>query len=164
MQDKAADAFRTISEVAELLDVPQHVLRFWETRFAQVKPMKRGGGRRLYRPQDVDLLTGIRKLLYSEGYTIRGVQKILKEEGVAHVHAIGKGETGARKPDDDPKPQPKEIKVPPPPGRAPLARPRSEPPKAPQLGRLSEAQLNTLKLALKELDGAKKFLGVKDGE
>ena len=160
---KAPEAFRTISEVAGLLDVPQHVLRFWETRFAQVKPMKRGGGRRLYRPQDVELLVGIRKLLYSEGYTIRGVQKILKEEGVSHVHAIGKGEAAARKLEDEPKH--KETKAPPPPpGRAPLARPRSEPPKASALGRLSEAQLNTLKLALKELDGAKKFLGVKDGE
>ena len=82
--DKAPDAFRTISEVAEELDIPQHVLRFWETRFAQIKPMKRSGGRRYYRPDDVDLLRGIRRLLYGEGYTIRGVQRILKEEfGIA---------------------------------------------------------------------------------
>src|SRR6202042_1630005 len=74
--DKAPDAFRTISEVADDLDLPQHVLRFWETRFAQIKPMKRGGGRRYYRPEDVDLLRGIRHLLYGEGYTIRGVQRI----------------------------------------------------------------------------------------
>ena len=78
---KAPDAFRTISEVAEDLDLPQHVLRFWETRFTQIKPMKRGGGRRYYRPEDVDLLRGIRLLLYSEGFTIRGVQRLLKEKG-----------------------------------------------------------------------------------
>ena len=77
--DKAPDAFRTISEVADDLDIPQHVLRFWESRFQQIKPMKRGGGRRYYRPEDVDLLRGIRHLLYGEGYTIRGVQRILKE-------------------------------------------------------------------------------------
>ena len=89
---KAPDAFRTISEVAADLEVPQHVLRFWETRFSQIRPMKRAGGRRYYRPQDVDLLRGIRQLLYEEGYTIKGVQKILREHGVAHVIAIGKGE------------------------------------------------------------------------
>ena len=83
--EKSPEAFRTISEVAGELDVPQHVLRFWESKFSQVKPMKRGGGRRYYRPQDVELLKGIRHLLYGEGYTIRGVQKILKENGVARV-------------------------------------------------------------------------------
>ena len=90
--DKSPDAFRTISEVAEDLDVPQHVLRFWETRFSHIKPLKRGGGRRYYRPDDVDLLKGIRQLLYGEGYTIRGVQRILKEEGVRFVQAVGRGE------------------------------------------------------------------------
>jgi DNA-binding transcriptional MerR regulator len=86
--DKAPDAFRTISEVADDLDIPQHVLRFWETRFAQIKPMKRSGGRRYYRPDDVDLLRGIRRLLYGEGYTIRGVQRILKEHGVKSVQGL----------------------------------------------------------------------------
>ena len=86
--DKAPDAFRTISEVANDLDIPQHVLRFWETRFAQIKPMKRSGGRRYYRPDDVDLLKGIRRLLYGEGYTIRGVQRILKEHGIASVQRL----------------------------------------------------------------------------
>jgi DNA-binding transcriptional MerR regulator len=86
--DKAPDAFRTISEVANDLDIPQHVLRFWETRFAQIKPMKRSGGRRYYRPDDVDLLRGIRRLLYGEGYTIRGVQRILKEHGIASVQRL----------------------------------------------------------------------------
>ena len=83
--DKAPEAFRTISEVAEELAVPKHVLRFWEVKFAQLKPMKRGGGRRYYRPEDVALLRGIRFLLYSDGYTIRGVQKILREHGPRFV-------------------------------------------------------------------------------
>ena len=78
---KSADAFRTISEVAEELGVAQHVLRFWESRFPQVKPMKRGGGRRYYRPEDVELLRHIRDLLYTEGYTIKGVQRLLRESG-----------------------------------------------------------------------------------
>jgi DNA-binding transcriptional MerR regulator len=86
--DKAPDAFRTISEVAQDLDIPQHVLRFWETRFSQIKPMKRSGGRRYYRPDDVDLLKGIRRLLYGEGYTIRGVQRILKEHGIKSVQGL----------------------------------------------------------------------------
>lgn len=94
--EKAPDAFRTISEVADDLDLPQHVLRFWETRFAQIKPMKRGGGRRYYRPEDVDLLRGIRHLLYGEGYTIRGVQRILKDEGIKFVQAVWK--SGAPQP------------------------------------------------------------------
>ena len=89
--DKSPDAFRTISEVADDLDIPQHVLRFWETRFAQIKPLKRGGGRRYYRPDDVDLLRGIRRCLYDAGYTIKGLQRILKEQGPRHVQAIGRG-------------------------------------------------------------------------
>lgn len=89
--DKAPDAFRTISEVADDLDIPQHVLRFWETRFTQIKPMKRSGGRRYYRPDDVDLLRGIRRLLYGEGYTIRGVQRILKENGIKAVQGLADG-------------------------------------------------------------------------
>src|SRR5690348_4381708 len=90
---KSAEAFRTISEVASELDVPQHVLRFWEGRFTQIKPVKRAGGRRYYRPEDVDLLRGIRALLYREGFTIKGVQKILKERGHRHVIELGRGET-----------------------------------------------------------------------
>jgi DNA-binding transcriptional MerR regulator len=89
--NKAPDAFRTISEVADDLDLPQHVLRFWESRFPQIKPMKRGGGRRYYRPEDIDLLRGIRHLLYGEGYTIRGVQRILKEQGLRTVQSVGQG-------------------------------------------------------------------------
>lgn len=87
---KAPEAFRTISEVATELDVPQHVLRFWESRFSQIRPVKRAGGRRYYRPDDVDLLCGIRALLYTDGYTIKGVQKILREQGVRAVVEIGR--------------------------------------------------------------------------
>ena len=90
---KAPDAFRTIREVSEELDVPQHVLRFWETKFNQVRPLKRGGGRRYYRPEDVDLLRRIRALLYADGYTIRGVQKLMRE-------------TGGKMPDAGPVPEP----------------------------------------------------------
>ena len=93
--DKSPDAFRTISEVAEELDLPQHVLRFWETRFSQIKPMKRGGGRRYYRPQDVELIKGIRHMLYDQGYTIKGVQKLLRENGNQFVVAIGRGDMAA---------------------------------------------------------------------
>lgn len=90
---KAPEAFRTISEVSVELDVPQHVLRFWESRFGQVKPVKRAGGRRYYRPEDVDLLRGIRSLLYSDGFTIKGVQKLLREQGLRYVAEIGRGKT-----------------------------------------------------------------------
>ena len=89
--DKSPDAFRTISEAADELDLPQHVLRFWETRFSTIKPLKRGGGRRYYRPEDVLLLKGIRHLLYDQGFTIKGVQKILKDQGVRYVVGIGEG-------------------------------------------------------------------------
>jgi DNA-binding transcriptional MerR regulator len=88
--NKSAEAFRTIGEVAEELNIPKHVLRFWEGRFPQIRPMKRGGGRRYYRPEDVELLRGIRALLHAEGYTIRGVQKILREHGVDQVKAAAK--------------------------------------------------------------------------
>lgn len=92
MLNKSPDAFRTISEVAEDLDVPQHVLRFWETRFSPIRPLKRGGGRRYYRPDDVELLRGIRHLLYGQGYTIKGVQRILKENGPRFVQGVGRGD------------------------------------------------------------------------
>ena len=85
MNIKSPEAFRTISEVSKDLSLPQHVLRFWETKFAQIKPIKRGGGRRYYRPEDVDLLKGIKNLLYNDGYTIRGVQKVIKENGPKNI-------------------------------------------------------------------------------
>jgi DNA-binding transcriptional MerR regulator len=93
--DKTQDAFRTIGEVAEALDLPQHVLRFWETKFSQIRPVKRVGGRRYYRPEDVQLVGAIRVLLYSEGYTIRGVQRILKEQGVRAVVAASRAKGAA---------------------------------------------------------------------
>jgi DNA-binding transcriptional MerR regulator len=93
--DKSPDAFRTISEVAELLETPAHVLRFWESRFPQIKPVKRAGGRRYYRPADMALLSGIRRLLHDEGMTIRGVQKILREQGVRHVSGLTEEEDAA---------------------------------------------------------------------
>jgi len=101
--EKAPDAFRTISEVSEALDVPQHVLRFWEAKFTQIKPLKRAGGRRYYRPDDIDLLKGIRALLYGEGLTIKGVQKVLREHGARHVAEVGRigvKEAGARREGD----------------------------------------------------------------
>jgi DNA-binding transcriptional MerR regulator len=102
--DKSSEAFRTITEVAESLDLPQHVLRFWETRFTQIKPLKRAGGRRYYRPEDVQLITAIRRLLYDEGFTIRGVQRLLREKGakamtsgavVAEAAGSGSGDKAA---------------------------------------------------------------------
>lgn len=91
MTDKAPDAYRTISEAADELDLPAHVLRFWESRFSQIKPVKRAGGRRLYRPGDLQLLRGIRTLLYEQGYTIKGAQKYLREHGVASVASLADG-------------------------------------------------------------------------
>lgn len=93
---KATDAFRTIGEVSDELDVPKHVLRFWEGKFPQLKPMKRGGGRRFYRPEDVILLRGIHHLLHSAGYTIKGVQRILRENGVDAVKTAAQNSQAAR--------------------------------------------------------------------
>jgi len=139
--DKSPDAFRTISEVAEELDLPQHVLRFWETRFAQIKPLKRGGGRRYYRPDDVDLLKGVRHLLYGQGFTIRGVQRILKSEGARFVQAVGRGE---------------ESVAAPPPGPSPG--PSREPGPEPSRGPLNADCLHELKGALDELREADRVL------
>ncbi|MDZ4789766.1 MAG: MerR family transcriptional regulator [Hyphomicrobiales bacterium] len=97
MDNKSPDAFRTISEVSSELEVPKHVLRFWESKFAQIKPMKLGGGRRYYRPEDLDLLRGIRGLLYDRGYTIKGVQKIFRENGVRFVKDFSKSDEAAPK-------------------------------------------------------------------
>ena len=91
LHQKSPEAFRTISEVAAELDVPQHVLRFWESKFTQIKPLKRGGGRRYYRPEDVDLLRGVRALLYNDGYTIKGVQKVFREQGGRFAAEAGRG-------------------------------------------------------------------------
>ena len=134
--DKAPDAYRTISEVAEDLDLPQHVLRFWETRFSQIKPLKRGGGRRYYRPDDVELLKGIRHLLYKEGYTIKGVQRILKEQGARAVQVFARGLAEAEPESMPPPVAAPAVPVPPAPATVyppapPVELPAIQPPPAP---------------------------------
>jgi DNA-binding transcriptional MerR regulator len=170
--NKAPEAFRTISEVADGLDVPQHVLRFWETRFTQIKPMKRGGGRRYYRPNDVDLLNGIRQLLYGEGYTIRGVQRILRDHGVAHVTAIGRGEIRPEpeglpvgEPATDGKPKSAEAApapVPPIPVPQPAKAENDPPPAEPRPVAsgpvLTRSDVEELRLALTDLAAARRIL------
>jgi DNA-binding transcriptional MerR regulator len=89
---KGPEAFRTISEAADELNVPQHVLRFWETKFNFIRPMKRAGGRRFYRPSDIAVLKGVRRLLHDEGYTIKGVQRLHREQGLRRLVAAGQGE------------------------------------------------------------------------
>ena len=158
MIEKSPDAFRTISEAAEELDVPQHVLRFWETRFTQIKPMKRAGGRRYYRPADVELLKGIRSLLYKDGYTIRGVQMILKEDGVAYVAGVGRGEIQPRKREGEmaSAPPPGTAKTAPRVGKAAVAAPVKAPPIV--VNRLSDNHADMLRAALKDLGEARKIL------
>ena len=114
---KSPQAFRTISEVSNELDVPQHVLRFWESKFSQIRPMKRGGGRRYYRPEDVDLLRGIQTLLYNDGFTIKGVQKVFRDQGAKFVTETGRN-NGTRPavlstpvPVSEPAPAPTEVKA-----------------------------------------------------
>ena len=135
---KSAAAFRTISEVAAELDVPAHVLRFWESKFTQVKPLKRGGGRRYYRPEDVDLLRGIRELLYTDGYTIKGVQKLLREGGVKAVSG------------------PREAPSPLPPAAAPEPPAPSEP--TAESGGLTADQRSGLAAVLHELEALRDML------
>jgi DNA-binding transcriptional MerR regulator len=145
--EKSPDAFRTISEVAEGLDVPQHVLRFWESRFREIKPMKRGGGRRYYRPEDVDLLRGIRHLLYGEGYTIRGVQRLLREQGVRFVQNVwqpGAPQPGFKPADDEPADA--------------AERPESEPGMPPSPENLSGAAAQRLEAVLGELGECRRLL------
>ena len=160
MTDKAPEAFRTISEVAEQLDVPQHVLRFWETRFSQIRPMKRGGGRRYYRPADVDLLKGIRTLLYGEGYTIRGAQKILKDNGIAHVIGIGRGEVSVDPAEETVKAarkaaaKPAEAKA----DTSAVAQAPAEPGKTKIVHELTPAQIDELRLVLTDLAAARRLL------
>lgn len=101
---KGPEAFRTISEAADELHVPQHVLRFWETKFSFIKPMKRAGGRRFYRPADIAVLRGVRRLLHEEGYTIKGVQKLHREHGIKHLAAAGEGGSVPAPPPSDAKP------------------------------------------------------------
>jgi DNA-binding transcriptional MerR regulator len=136
---KSAAAFRTISEVATALDLPQHVLRFWETRFPQIKPLKRGGGRRYYRPEDVALLQDIRRLLYSEGYTIKGVQRLLRDGALRGTRGNGA--------DDPPSPAPRAQ-------AAPIAEKESSP--------LSEATRSAIRSAIAELEDLRAALVDRD--
>ena len=150
---KSADAFRTISEVAGDLEVPQHVLRFWETRFAQIKPLKRAGGRRYYRPEDIELLRRIRELLYKHGYTIKGVQRLLKDNGLIEV----------------PAPAPA-VAAPAPAPVAAIPAPAAPPPAAPAASARAAAPINDLPLfarmpdrpailaTIEELEALKKLL------
>ncbi|SFI61943.1 MerR family transcriptional regulator [Albimonas pacifica] len=126
--DKSPNAFRTISEVSETLDVPAHVLRFWESKFPAVRPIKRGGGRRYYRPEDVTLLVGIRELLYEDGLTIKGVQKIFRERGQKHVvrrgaEVLGEPFEDAGEPPAAPEPAPAQAAPAEPAPAAPEAEP-----------------------------------------
>jgi DNA-binding transcriptional MerR regulator len=175
--EKGPDAFRTISEVADEIALPQHVLRFWESRFGQIRPLKRGGGRRYYRPEDVDLLRGIKHLLYGEGYTIRGVQRILKSQGTRFVQGVWRDPASLRDvprhPADlaDPGGDDEAADAPPPPpsaaereddaGPAPAARLALRPPDdepAAAGGGLSREDVRRLKAALVELVEAKRIL------
>ena len=171
---KGPEAFRTISEVAEELNIPQHVLRFWETRFSQIRPMKRGGGRRYYRPADVDLLKGIRQLLYGEGYTIRGVQRILKQSGTPYVVDIGQGAIRPDAPDVAAN-EPKSIAIAPRRPRGAMSSPQevrtAAPAKPALVGStqmaprvlLSKEQLTGLRDALTDLVAARRLLSSREG-
>lgn len=169
--EKAPDAFRTISEVADDLDVPQHVLRFWESRFTQIRPMKRGGGRRYYRPDDVALLRGVRHLLYGQGYTIRGVQRILREQGIQFVQSVW--QAGAEQPerldeeDTAPPGRYQDPESPPPERREPVfeARTIHIPRAEPDVGRLqtvdadlAAADRQALRVVLDELAECRRLL------
>lgn len=155
--EKSPEAFRTISEVAEDLDVPQHVLRFWEGKFSQVKPMKRAGGRRYYRPNDLELLRGIRHLLYGEGYTIKGVQRILREQGTGYVIEAGKQKALPQQGGGD---EASEAAAPE--AASQQAAPRVPPPAAPQEilppTKLEGSDLQVLSGVLKELNAIKTML------
>jgi DNA-binding transcriptional MerR regulator len=143
------EAFRNISEVSDELGVKKHVLRFWETRFPQLKPMKRGGGRRYYRPADLELLRGIRRLLQSEGYSVRGVQKILREGGIEDVKRMGREPAAPRRAS----------------GRTRTAAPSAPPPlPAPApASRLNETQVGMLRDVVAELAALQAMLRDVDG-
>jgi DNA-binding transcriptional MerR regulator len=162
--DKSPDAFRTISEAAEDLGLPQHVLRFWETRFPQIKPLKRGGGRRYYRPDDVELLRAVKQLLYGEGYTIKGVQRLFKEQGaraVASVNAVDHSKGGDAAPAAAFAPHGEQLEVAVRPAPREVSTPRDdslEPARAPAA--LSALDLQTLQLALAEISEGERILAL----
>jgi len=158
---KSAEAFRTISEVAEELDVPKHVLRFWEQKFPQIRPMKRGGGRRYYRPEDLDLLRGIRHLLHLEGYTIRGVQKILRVQGVDEVKRCWTPEAVQPPPPaevagDAPKSKPKP--------KSPRKQTRAAPAARTATNRLPADVIRSLQGVLSELEACRQLLAAPRGD
>jgi DNA-binding transcriptional MerR regulator len=151
--EKSPEAFRTIREVAEAMDLPQHVLRFWETRFPQIRPLKRAGGRRYYRPEDVERLRLLKRLLYDEGYTIKGVQKLFKQQGMQSLASAPRLQFGPAEPyaDDD-----GEESSP----VAPAPEIESEEPASPQgaAARLSAAEVDSLRTALDEIREAQRIL------
>ena len=150
---KSAAAYRTISEVSEELDVPQHVLRFWETRFSQVRPLKRGGGRRYYRPEDVQLLRHIQKLLYEDGYTIKGVQRLLRE---GRASAADEGDEAEAAPSlfSQPEPSPDAVAAETPaPADAAPTEPEGEAAGTPRMSPQLRAELSSLLAELKALRG-----------
>jgi len=148
--DKSPNAFRTISEVSETLDVPAHVLRFWESKFPAVRPIKRGGGRRYYRPEDVTLLVGIRELLYEDGLTIKGVQKIFRERGQKHV--VRRGAEVLGEPLDEPAEAPAAAPAAPAPAPAPTPAPMAEADEGPDAERVKAviSKLEALRNRLRE--------------
>ena len=157
---KAAEAFRTISEVADELDVQKHVLRFWEARFPQVRPMKRGGGRRYYRPEDMELLRGIRHLLHAEGYTIKGVQKILREQGIDHVKQHGRAPANVRTAQPDARILPANVAIAAAPGAGAAGRgPVAVPARRGARGRANAVEhLAAIEAAIKELEQCRSIL------
>lgn len=155
---KSEAAFRTISEVSEDLDVPQHVLRFWESKFSQIKPLKRGGGRRYYRPEDLQLLKRIRDLLYKDGYTIRGVQKLLRDQSHGHAGAEARSEAPRAK-EAPAVTVPPPVNVPGPPvADAPVLQPQLRLEAASRGDRLSGNVRTELKSLLAELEDLRTLL------
>ncbi len=161
--EKSPEAFRTIREVAEAMDLPQHVLRFWETRFPQIRPLKRAGGRRYYRPDDVERLRLIRRLLYDEGYTIKGVQKLFKEQGVQNVATAAFDARLPFRPAEAPAPDDREDLLPPIAGAAvgsepPLAAGAREAPSAPAPPPALAGELAALHSILADIREAQRIL------
>lgn len=152
MSDKSPDAYRTISEAGEEAGLPPHVLRFWESKFAQLKPVKRAGGRRMYRRQDVQLLKGLRRLLYDDGYTIKGAQKYLREHGVASVAALADANAPSPDPALDVKAAPAAIQATDPSDDA-LVTPQSA--EQQHATRLSGGQIDLARSALSRLEQAR---------
>ncbi len=157
MSEKSPDAYRTISEAGEEAGLPPHVLRFWESKFAQLKPVKRAGGRRMYRRQDVLLLKGLRRLLYDDGYTIKGAQKYLREHGVAAVAALADAQTPSPDPAQDLKPTKAEAET-----QASTAAPdeaqAAQTVASPPATMLSASQIDLAKRALTRLEQARERL------